>query len=88
MAAFDHRRTGSLIRQMREDRGWTHEDMAAEILQHPKLGVRYQASPHTIWRVEGGHRPSVRKAFGIATVLETSPSQLWPSRPVTRKLAA
>lgn len=66
---------GMEVRRLRIDRGWTHEDMSAEI--YKQFGVRCQTSARTIWRVEGGHKPTVRKQFAIAQVLGLSPSQLW-----------
>jgi lambda repressor-like predicted transcriptional regulator len=63
---------------MRVDRGWTHEDMSAAIFR--EFGVQYATSARTIWRVEAGHKPSVRKQFAIARVLGTMPSALWPDR--------
>lgn len=63
---------------MRVDRGWTHEDMSAAIFR--EFGVQYATSARTIWRVESGHKPSVRKQFAIARVLGTMPSALWPDR--------
>lgn len=78
MAAVSHRRAGQEVRRLRRDHGWTQEDMSAEI--YSRLGVNYQTSARTIWRVEGGHRPSIRKQFAIATVLGTTPSMLWPER--------
>jgi len=70
-----NRQAGERIRQLRVDRGWTHEDMSREIFG--RFGVRYATSPRTIWRVEAGHTPSVRKQFAIAQVLDMLPSQLW-----------
>jgi transcriptional regulator with XRE-family HTH domain len=66
---------GTEVRRLRIDRGWTHEDMSSEI--YKKFGVRYQTSARTIWRVESGHKPSVRKQFAIAMILGVVPSQLW-----------
>lgn len=43
-----------------------------------EFGVQYATSARTIWRVESGHKPSVRKQFAIARVLGTMPSALWP----------
>lgn len=61
---------------MRVDRGWTQEDMSSAIFR--EFGVQYATSARTIWRVESGHKPSVRKQFAIARILGTMPSQLWP----------
>jgi transcriptional regulator with XRE-family HTH domain len=66
---------GERIRNARIDHGWTHEDMAREIFS--TLGAQYTTSARTIDRVERGHRPSVRKQFAIAKVLEMRPSELW-----------
>jgi transcriptional regulator with XRE-family HTH domain len=60
---------------MRVDRGWTHEDMSRQIFRD--YGATYATSPRTIWRVESGHKPSVRKQFAIAQVLGVLPSQFW-----------
>lgn len=68
---------GQRIRAARADRGWTHEDMARAILSTRGLGPMYATSARTIWRVEAGHRPSVRKQFAIARVLGLVPSELW-----------
>lgn len=75
MQSAANRQAGAAVRQMRTDRGWTHEDMSREIFR--LFGVTYATSPRTIWRVESGHKPSVRKQFAIAQALETVPSQLW-----------
>lgn len=69
-------RAGAKIRQLREDRGWTQADMAAEIER--QLDLKYWTSERTIWRVESGHKPTIRKQFAIARVLGTFPSALWP----------
>lgn len=66
---------GQRVKAARIDRGWTHEDMAAAIFQ--KFGPQYATSARTIWRVESGHRPSVRKQFAIARVVDLMPSDLW-----------
>ena len=63
------------VRRLRIDRGWTHEDMSDEIFT--RLGVKYATSPRTIWRVEAGHKPSVRKQFAIAHILGETPSNFW-----------
>lgn len=68
-------RAGAKIRQLREDRGWTQADMAAEIER--QLDLKYWTSERTIWRVESGHKPTVKR-FAIAHVLGTTPSVLWP----------
>lgn len=80
MSSHADRRAGARIRELRRDRGWTHEDMSAEIYR--AFGVRYATSARTIWRVEAGHKPTVRKQFAIAQVLGTMPSQLWDERHV------
>lgn len=49
--------------------------MSAAIFR--EFGVQYATSARTIWRVEAGHRPSVRKQFAIARILGRVPSQLW-----------
>lgn len=72
------RLAGERIHDERIDRGWTHEDMARAIFR--ELGAHYATSARTIWRVEAGHRPSVRKQFAIAKVLEMRPSELWGGR--------
>lgn len=69
------RLAGERIRDARIDRGWTHEDMARQIFRD--LGAHYTTSARTIWRVEAGHRPTVRKQYAIAQVLEMRPSELW-----------
>jgi transcriptional regulator with XRE-family HTH domain len=66
---------GHRVRAARIDRGWTHEDMAAAIFS--QFGPRYATSARTIWRVESGHRPSVRKQFAIARAVDLMPSDLW-----------
>jgi transcriptional regulator with XRE-family HTH domain len=78
--ATSYRQSGALVRELRTDRGWTHEDMSAEIFK--RFGMKYATSARTIWRVESGHKPSVRKQFAIAMVLDTMPSQLWDRRSV------
>jgi transcriptional regulator with XRE-family HTH domain len=74
-----NQRAGQEVRRLRTDRGWTHEDMSAEIFR--EYGVRCQTSARTIWRVESGHKPGVRKQFAIAMVLGVVPSQLWNNTP-------
>jgi transcriptional regulator with XRE-family HTH domain len=71
-----YRQAGAEVRRLRRDRGWTQEDMSAAIFT--EFGVTYATSARTIWRVESGHKPSVRKQFAIARVLGTVPSALWP----------
>jgi transcriptional regulator with XRE-family HTH domain len=78
MPSARHRQAGAEIRRLRVDRGWTQEDMSAAIFR--EFGVQYATSARTIWRVESGHKPSVRKQFAIARVLGTVPSALWPER--------
>jgi transcriptional regulator with XRE-family HTH domain len=77
MATNQHRQAGKLVRDLRSDRGWTHEDMSAAIFN--QFGAQYATSARTIWRVESGHKPSVRKQFAIARILDTMPSKLWGS---------
>ena len=77
MATTQHKQAGRTVRDLRADRGWTHEDMSDEIFR--KFGATYATSARTIWRVESGHKPSVRKQFAIARVLGLMPSQLWGS---------
>lgn len=84
MPSTRYRQAGAEIRRLRRDRGWTHDDMSAEIFS--TLGVKFATSARTVWRVEGGHKPSVRKQFAIASVLGTTPSQLWTES--TRRAAA
>jgi transcriptional regulator with XRE-family HTH domain len=72
-----HQQAGAEVRRLRTDKGWTHEDMSAEIFR--QYGVRYQTSARTVWRVESGHKPGVRKQYAIAMVLGVRPSQLWDS---------
>jgi transcriptional regulator with XRE-family HTH domain len=69
---------GQRLRNERIDRGWTHEDMAQAIFR--EFGPHYATSARTIWRVEAGHRPSVRKQFAIARVVGLMPSDLWGGR--------
>lgn len=76
MKRSSYRQAGAEIRRLRRDRGWTHEDMSAEIFR--EFGVQYATSARTIWRVEAGHKPTIRKQFAIARVLGTFPSALWP----------
>jgi transcriptional regulator with XRE-family HTH domain len=76
--ATTNQMAGMEVRRSRIDRGWTYEDMSREI--YNKYGVRYQTSARTIWRVESGHKPSVRRQFAIAAVLGLVPSQLWDHR--------
>ena len=76
--AGTHEKAGKEIRRLRQDRGWTHEDMSDHIFR--TYGVTYQVSARTIWRVESGHKPSVRKRFAIAQIFGLVPSQLWPER--------
>lgn len=66
---------GQRLKAERVNRGWTHEDMATAIFH--KYGPTYATSARTIWRVESGHKPSVRKQFAIARVLDLMPSDLW-----------
>lgn len=73
--ATNYRQAGATVRHLRTDRGWTHEDMSDQIFR--EFGPQYATSARTIWRVESGHKPSVRKQFAIARVLGTLPSQLW-----------
>lgn len=73
--ATNYRQAGATVRHLRTDRGWTHEDMSGEIFR--RFGAQYATSARTIWRVESGHKPSVRKQFAIARALDTVPSQLW-----------
>jgi transcriptional regulator with XRE-family HTH domain len=80
--ATTNQMAGMEVRRLRIDRGWTHEDMSNEIFQ--RFGVRYQTSARTIWRVESGHKPSVRKQFAIAMILDTVPSQLWDNTRAVR----
>lgn len=70
-----NRRAGERIRRLRIDRGWTHDDMSQAIFE--QFGVKYSTSSRTIWRVEAGHTPGVRRQFAIARVLDTAPSDLW-----------
>lgn len=77
MARSPHSQAGGQVRALRIDRGWTHEDMSGAIFA--RCGSRYSTSARTIWRVEAGHKPSVRKQFAIAQVLGVVPSQLWDS---------
>jgi transcriptional regulator with XRE-family HTH domain len=76
--ATSNQRAGQEVRRLRVDRGWTHEDMSDEIFR--QYGVRCQTSARTIWRVESGHKPGVRKQFAIAMVLDLTPSQLWENK--------
>ncbi len=73
--ATNHRQAGLLLRDHRSDHGWTHEDMSREIFR--QFGAQYATSARTIWRVEAGHKPSVRKQFAIARVLGLMPSDVW-----------
>jgi transcriptional regulator with XRE-family HTH domain len=82
MQSAAHRQAGAEVRAMRVDRGWTHEDMSRQIFRD--YGATYATSPRTIWRVESGHKPSVRKQFAIAQVLGVLPSQLWVAKPPTK----
>ncbi len=75
MARSSHIQAGSRVRSLRIDQGWTHEDMSSAIFS--RYGSRYATSARTIWRVESGHKPSVRKQFAIAQILGAIPSQLW-----------
>jgi transcriptional regulator with XRE-family HTH domain len=77
---------GERIRDARIDHGWTHEDMAREIFR--VLGAHYATSSRTIARVEAGRRPSVRKQFAIARVLDMRPSELWGGAGVPHLVAA
>jgi len=78
--ATTNQMAGTEVRRLRIDKGWTHEDMSAEIYR--QFGVKHQTSARTIWRVESGHKPSVRKQFAIAMVLGVVPSQLWDNKRV------
>lgn len=80
------RMAGERIYNERRDRGWTHEDMAREIYR--ELGAQYTTSARTIWRVEAGHRPSVRKQHAIANVLGLRASELWVGRGARVAVAA
>lgn len=73
--AATYKQSGALVRALRTDRGWTHEDMSDEIFR--RFGLKYATSGRTIWRAESGLKPSVRKQFAIAMVLDTVPSRLW-----------
>lgn len=75
-----HTPAGLLVREARLDRGWTHQQMAVEIIRNPQLGPAYNISTRTIANVEAGRvkRPYVRAAFAIATVLDKHVSDLWP----------
>lgn len=84
--ATNHKQAGAEVRRLRVDRGWTHEDMSAEIFR--RFGATYATSPRTIWRVESGQAPSVRKRFAIARVLDSTPSALWDAAPTRRRAAA
>ena len=84
--ATNYRQAGLEIKRLRTDRGWTHEDMSDEIFR--QLGFKHSTSARTIWRVESGSKPSVRKQFAIAIVLGTVPSQLWPQTPTRKAVAA
>jgi transcriptional regulator with XRE-family HTH domain len=79
--ATTNQMAGTEVRRRRIDKGWTHEDMSSEI--YNRFGVRYQTSARTIWRVESGHKPSVRKQFAIAMILDAVPSQLWDNTRAT-----
>lgn len=84
--ATNHRQAGRQLRDMRTDHGWTHEDMSDEIFR--QFGSQYATSARTIWRVEAGHKPSVRKQFAIARVLGLMPSTIWGSGTTAMKAAA
>lgn len=71
------RRTGQRIRKLREDRGWTHDRMVREVLEHPMLGPAHAISESSIYRAERGGLMSVRTRFPIAVVLGMKPSDLW-----------
>lgn len=77
MPTTQHKQAGRAISELRADRGWTHQDMSDQIFR--QFGATYATSARTIWRVESGHKPSVRKQFAIARVLDTMPSHLWGS---------
>lgn len=85
MATTSHKQAGREVRSLRTDRGWTHEDMSDAIFK--EFGVTYSTSARTIWRVESGHKPGVRKQFAIARVLGLMPSQLWGTTTGTRAAA-
>lgn len=84
--AGTHKQAGAEIRRLRTDRGWTHEDMSSAIFR--EFGVTYATSARTIWRVESGHKPSVRKQFAIARILEQLPSDFWTDQRSRRLVAA
>lgn len=85
MATNSYKQAGRQVRELRSDKGWTHEDMSAAIFR--EYGAQYATSARTIWRVESGHKPSVRKQFAIARILDTMPSHLWGTGAVSRVAA-
>jgi len=84
MLSAANRRAGDEVRRLMVDKGWTPDDMSAEIFR--QCGARFAPSERTIYRVLTGEKPSVRKQFGIAHVLGLTPSQLW--EPTKRKAVA
>lgn len=72
---------GERIRRLRHDRCWTQEDLAEEIRCHPQLDYRHEISVRTIIRAEQGQKPRLRGQVAIATVLGTTPHELWPDEP-------
>lgn len=55
----------------------SQEDLADATL---RLGAKHSVCPRTVQRAEMGGRVQPRKMFGIATVLESRPSIIWPPR--------
>ena len=83
MACHRDRHAGRHVRELREDRGLTPEQLSYEISkQYPD----YPVSGRTIRRVEReGAIPTVRVKFGIARAFGKVPSEIWCSharRPV------
>lgn len=71
-----HKRAGARLRTMRVDRGWTLEDMAAEI-EALDLGINYTCSASTICRAERGDPVGTRRRFAMAAAFGTVPSTIW-----------
>lgn len=76
-----HVEAGEWIKRQRRDLGLTQEGLADAIREDPRLGYRYEISVRTIHRAEQGHKPRIRGQFAIATVLGSSPTELWPDEP-------
>lgn len=72
-------RSGELIAELWDERGWNYDRVRLEILKHPDLGADYLLCESTLYRAERGYPLSRRSRFAIATVLGKQPRDIWPS---------